>query len=90
MIENIGIAYAIIMNIIGYTLMGVDKKRAIRGAYRISEASLFMVAIFGGALGATIGMHHFRHKTKHWYFRLGLPFIFLVQLAILIYVNSPL
>ncbi len=90
MIENIGIAYAIIMNIIGYTLMGVDKKRAIRGAYRISEASLFMVAIFGGALGSTIGMHHFRHKTKHWYFRLGLPFIFLIQLAILIYINSPL
>ncbi|MBQ4260053.1 MAG: DUF1294 domain-containing protein [Lachnospiraceae bacterium] len=90
MLENIGIAYAVIINIIGFTLMGVDKKRAIRGAYRISEASLFMVAILGGALGATLGMHHFRHKTRHWYFRLGLPFIFLVEIAILIYLNSPL
>lgn len=90
MLENIGITYAVIINIIGFTLMGVDKKRAIRGAYRISEASLFMVAILGGAFGATLGMHHFRHKTKHWYFRLGLPFIFLVEIAILIYLNSPL
>ena len=90
MLENIGIAYAVIINIIGFTLMGVDKKRAIRGAYRISEASLFMVAILGGALGATLGMHHFRHKTRHWYFRLGLPFIFLVEIAVLIYLNSPL
>lgn len=90
MLENIGIAYAVIINIIGFTLMGVDKKRAIRGAYRISEASLFMVAILGGALGATLGMHHFRHKTRHWYFRLGLPFIFLVEIAILIHLNSPL
>ena len=65
-------------------MMGADKKRAIRGAWRISEASLFSAALLGGALGCTLGMHLFRHKTRHWYFRYGLPAIFVVQLALLL------
>ncbi len=73
------ILYLAVLNVTGYVIMGVDKKRAIRGAWRISEASLFLTALLGGALGCTLGMHHFRHKTKHWYFRYGLPAIFLVQ-----------
>ena len=68
------------INLIGYIIMGVDKKRAIRGAWRISEASLFMVALLGGALGCTLGMNHFRHKTKHWYFKYGMPAILTVQI----------
>ena len=71
------------INFIGYVIMGVDKKRAIRGAWRISEASLFLTALLGGALGCTLGMQHFRHKTKHWYFKYGMPAIFLVQAALL-------
>ncbi len=86
MIDQIGIAYVIIINFIGYILMGVDKKRAIRGAWRISEASIFFVAFLGGALGCTLGMHHFRHKTKHWYFRLGLPFLCLLETVLLAFV----
>ncbi len=86
MIDQIGIVSIIIINFIGYILMGVDKKRAIRGAWRISEASIFFVAFLGGALGCTLGMHHFRHKTKHWYFRLGLPFICLLETALLAFV----
>ena len=73
------ILYLAVLNVTGYVIMGVDKKRAIRGAWRISEASLFLTALLGGALGCTLGMHHFRHKTKHWYFQYGLPAIFLVQ-----------
>ena len=61
--------YFIVVNIIGFVIMGIDKKRAIRGAWRISEASLFLTALAGGALGCTLGMYHFRHKTKHWYFK---------------------
>ena len=73
------IGYLLIINLIGFIIMGVDKKRAIRGAWRISEASLFAVALLGGALGCTLGMNHFRHKTKHWYFKYGMPAIFAGQ-----------
>ncbi len=73
------IGYLAIMNIIGFAIMGIDKKRAIRGAWRISEASLFLTAFLGGALGCTLGMRHFRHKTKHWYFKYGMPAIFIAQ-----------
>ena len=72
--------YLAVMNLIGFVVMGVDKRRAVRGDWRISEASLFGVALLGGALGCTLGMQCFRHKTKHWYFRLGMPLIFIVQI----------
>ena len=75
--------YLAVINVIGYVVMGIDKQRAIRGAWRISEASLFLTALLGGALGCTIGMQRFRHKTKHWYFKYGMPAIFLVQAALL-------
>ncbi|MCM1192080.1 MAG: DUF1294 domain-containing protein [Butyrivibrio sp.] len=74
--------YYTVINIAGYFIMGIDKKRAIRGAWRISEASLFTTALLGGALGCILGMQHFRHKTKHWYFKYGMPAIFSVQLFI--------
>lgn len=79
------IIYFVIINITGYALMGIDKNRAIRGAWRISEASLFGVALLGGALGCTLGMNRFRHKTKHRYFKYGMPTIFVLEAAALIY-----
>ena len=78
------------INFIGYVIMGVDKKRAIRGAWRISEASLFLTALLGGALGCTLGMNHFRHKTKHWYFKYGMPAIFLLQVCLLVFLSRAL
>lgn len=72
-------AYLVLMNLAGFAMMGIDKKRAVRGAWRISEASLFGTALLGGALGCTLGMHLFRHKTRHWYFRYGMPAIFAAQ-----------
>lgn len=71
--------YIAAINLAGFIIMGVDKKRAIRGAWRISEASLFLTALAGGALGCTLGMQYFRHKTKHWYFKYGMPAIFLAE-----------
>lgn len=62
--------------------MGVDKKRAIRGAWRIPEASLFIVALLGGSIGSILGMQHFRHKTKHWYFKYGMPAILILQIVL--------
>lgn len=76
------VIYLIIINLFGFCIMGVDKKRAIRGAWRISEASLFSTALLGGALGCTLGMHFFHHKTKHWYFKYGMPAIFFAQVVL--------
>ena len=53
-------------------------------AFRIPEATLFAIAIIGGSLGSIIGMFLFKHKTKHWYFKFGLPLILILQLAVLV------
>lgn len=82
---TIAVVYWIVINMIGFAIMGIDKKRAIRGAFRISEASLFLTALLGGALGCTLGMNHFRHKTKHWYFKYGMPAIFTVQAFLVLF-----
>ena len=85
---GVAAAYLVLINAVGFVLMGVDKKRAIRGAWRISEATLFLTAFLGGALGCTLGMRHFRHKTKHWYFKYGMPSFFVFDhLIFLIHMN---
>ena len=78
--------YLAVINIIGFALMGIDKKRAIRGAWRISESSLFLSALLGGSIGCILGMKLFRHKTKHWYFKYGMPAILLAQIALVIFI----
>ena len=62
--------------------MGEDKKRAIKKRYRLSEHMLFIIALCGGSLGSLIGMEVFRHKTKHFTFKLGIPCILIVQILI--------
>ncbi|MCI8871225.1 MAG: DUF1294 domain-containing protein [Lawsonibacter sp.] len=70
------------VNLAAFFLMGADKRRARRGAWRIPERTLFLAALLGGGAGAVLGMRLFHHKTRHWYFRLGLPAVLLVQLAL--------
>lgn len=77
------IIYAV-MSVIGFALMGIDKSRAINHKWRIKEATLFLIAFLGGGIGSTLGMFFFRHKTKHWYFRYGMPAITLVQFILLL------
>lgn len=80
-------AYLLIMNIIGFALMGIDKRRAVKRLWRISESTLFVVAIIGGSLGSIIGMRVFHHKTKHWYFVYGMPAILIIEvLAVVAFV----
>ena len=79
------ITYLVVINVIGFVVMGMDKRRAVKGDWRISETTLFGVALLGGALGCTLGMQCFRHKTKHWYFRLGMPAIFVVQVLCVVF-----
>jgi len=74
----------IIMNVIAFALMGLDKKRAKAGQWRIKEATLFLAAGLFGALGGTLGMFTFRHKTKHWYFKLGFPALLAVQVVLVV------
>lgn len=68
--------------------MGMDKAKAKKHAWRIPEATLFSIAILGGSIGSILGMYHFRHKTKHWYFVVGMPVIFFVQLAIAVHLTT--
>lgn len=73
--------YLIAVNVLAFALMGLDKSKARRGAWRIPEKVLFLAALLGGSLGALLGMFAFRHKTKHLRFVLGLPVILLLQLT---------
>ncbi|MBE5895254.1 MAG: DUF1294 domain-containing protein [Lachnospiraceae bacterium] len=79
------IIYIVLINIAGFASMGIDKWKAKHRQWRIPEATLFALAIFGGSLGSVIGMYSFRHKTKHWYFVYGLPAILALQLIIVAY-----
>lgn len=83
-------AYVIVINFIAFLLMGIDKRRAIKHAFRIPEATLFLFAVMGGSIGAILGMYTFRHKTKHWYFVYGMPAILTLQIALIIFLyNAP-
>lgn len=74
--------WAGIMSLANFCLMGFDKRRARREGWRVRERTFFIVALLGGALGGVTGMFFFRHKTRHWYFRCGLPAILLLQLGL--------
>lgn len=81
--NNIFIYYLAFINIVGFFIMLIDKKRAIKKQWRISEKALIGVSIIGGSLGMLAGMNTFRHKTKHKKFTIGIPFILTIQLIII-------
>lgn len=83
MILEILCAYVLVINIVLFAMMGIDKRRAIHGAWRIPEKTLFLTAALGGSIGGMLGMRVFRHKTKHWSFRLGFPAILIAQIALI-------
>ena len=71
--------YLLIINAAAFLLMLIDKQKARKRKYRIPEAVLIGTAVFGGSIGAWLGMQIFRHKTRHKKFYLGIPFILGVQ-----------
>ena len=79
------IGYLVVMNIVGIAVMGIDKSKAKRGAWRIKEATLFGVSIIGGSIGTLLGMYMFRHKTKHIYFVIGMPLILILLIALTVF-----
>ena len=74
--------YLIIVNVAAFGLYGIDKYKAKRGLWRIPEATLLGIAVFGGSIGAWFGMHVFHHKTKKPRFYVGVPVILFIQLAL--------
>ena len=75
------LTYFAVITLVAFILMGIDKQKAKKGAFRISEASLFITALLGGSIGSVAGMLIFHHKTNHWYFQAFMPLITLVQVA---------
>lgn len=76
--------YLIVINIIGFLIMGFDKWKAKRGSWRIPEKTLFTVTLMGGGVGTIAGMYIFRHKTKKLYFTIGFPVILIVEVILII------
>ncbi len=88
---DIIILYAVAVNVVSFIMMGVDKRKAVKRAFRIPESTLFVLAIIGGSIGSIAGMHLFHHKTRHWYFLYGMPVILALQIIlILTLVFSPI
>ncbi|MDE7434660.1 MAG: DUF1294 domain-containing protein [Lachnospiraceae bacterium] len=83
-IQITGMICLIVMNIAGLSVMGIDKRRAVRHMWRIPEKTIFLISLLGGSLGTWAGMYLFRHKTRHWYFVVGIPFILLFQIAAMV------
>ena len=88
-IETIGISnfliYLLVINIVGFIYMGIDKWKAKRNAWRIPEDTLFAITALGGGIGTIAGMYTFRHKTKKTKFTIGIPAILILEIILLVY-----
>ena len=82
---NALICYIVVINLVSFMMFGIDKYKARRGQWRISEATLLAVAAIGGSIGAWMGMKVWHHKTLHSKFRYGVPIILLVHIALMAY-----
>ena len=80
--------YLIVINILTFAVYGIDKWKARQGSWRISEATLLMLAVIGGTIGALFGMQVWHHKTMHLKFKYGLPLILLAQIALMYLISE--
>ena len=78
--------WLIAINLITFAAFGIDKRKAVKGKFRISEATLFVLSLSGGSLGGLAAMYTFRHKTKKWYFKFGIPLILVLHLAVIYFI----
>ena len=79
------IIYLLAINLFGFLIMWIDKRRARKGEWRISENTLFVVTLLGGGIGTITGMKMFRHKTRKLKFKIGLPLILITEIVFVIY-----
>ena len=80
--------YLIVINIVTFLVYGIDKWKAKQGSWRISEATLLILAVIGGSIGALLGMKVWRHKTLHKKFKYGLPLILIIQIILIGYLSK--
>ena len=85
---NIILGYLLAINIATFFLYGIDKYKARKGRWRISEATLLLMAVVGGSIGAWTGMRLWHHKTKHKKFKYGIPIIIILQVALAVYLHT--
>lgn len=76
--------YLLGVNVISFSLMGIDKRKAMRKNWRVPERTFWGLGLLGGALGLLVGMSWFRHKTKHASFKVGVPFLLIVNIVLMI------
>ena len=82
---QIAVIYLIVINILGFLVMGLDKHKAKMAERRIPENTLFMFTILGGGVGTIVGMYVFHHKTKKMKFKVGMPLVLILELLIFVY-----
>ena len=82
---HVVLIYLAVINVVTFFMYGIDKWKAKKSKWRIPEATLLMMAVVGGSIGAWLGMKVWHHKTLHKKFRFGVPAIIIVQLAIIGY-----
>ena len=82
------ICYLLAVNIVTFLLYGIDKYKAKKGKWRISEATLLTMAAIGGSIGAWAGMRLWHHKTMHKKFKYGIPLIIIMQIALVAYLYT--
>ena len=80
--------YLIVINIVTFLVYGIDKWKAKQGSWRISEATLLILAAIGGSIGALLGMKVWRHKTMYKKFKYGLPLILIIQIILIGYLSK--
>ena len=80
--------YLFAINIVSFFLYGIDKYKAKKNKWRISEATLLMIAVIGGSIGAWVGMRLWHHKTMHKKFKYGIPVIIIFQVALAVYLHT--
>ena len=80
--------YLLAINALSFILFGLDKYKAKKGKWRISEATLLMMAVIGGSIGAWTGMRLWHHKTMHKKFKYGIPIIIIMQISLVVYLHS--
>ena len=85
---NIILGYLLAVNIASFLLYGIDKYKAKKGKWRVSEATLLMMAVIGGSIGAWAGMRLWHHKTMHKKFKYGIPIIIILQVTIAVYLQT--
>lgn len=80
--------YLFAINIVSFFLYGIDKYKAKKNKWRISEATLLMIAVIGGSIGAWVGMRLWHHKTMHKKFKYGIPVIMIMQVCLVVYLHK--